>query len=72
MSMRGLGSRRERDVEDGADEAALPGRLGPTNCAKGASSESESPDELEEDEDEEEAGRVVLGAGFAGAPAENG
>ena len=71
MSMRGLGGRRERDTEDGADEAALPGRFGPTSCAKGASSESESSDELDEDEEDEAAGRVVFDAGFAGAAAVN-
>lgn len=71
ISMRGFGGIRVRDVEEGAEDAALPGRFGPTNCAKGASSESESSDVVVEDDEEEEARRVVLGAGFAGAAAEN-
>ena len=78
ISMRGLGGRRDparaRDAEEGAEEAALPGRFGPTSVARGASSESESSEELEDDEvDDEEAWyveRVFLGVGFAGGVAD--
>ena len=56
-SMRGLGGRRDsalgRVVEDGADDAELPGRLGPTSVASGASSESDEDEELEDDDDED-------------------
>ena len=56
ISIRGLDGTREPALgreEDRAEDAALPGRLGPTSVASGASSESEE-DELEEDEDEDE------------------
>ena len=53
MSMRGLDGMRGRE-EERAEDAALPGRLGPTSVARGASSESEA-EEFEDDvEDEEE------------------
>ena len=78
ISMSGLGGRRDparaRDAEEGAEDAALPGRFGPTNVARGASSESESSDKLEDDEDDDEEAwyveRVFLGAGFAGGVAD--
>ena len=56
ISINGFDGTREPALgreEDRAEDAALPGRLGPTSVASGASSESEE-DELEEDEDEDE------------------
>ena len=45
ISMRGLEGTRDwaldRVAEEGAEDAALPGRLGPTRVARGASSESD-------------------------------
>lgn len=66
MSMSGFGGRRvcARAADDGADDAALPGRRGPTRVARGASSDEE--EELLELEDEEEE-RTWMERGFCGA-----
>ena len=55
-SIRGLDGAREPALgrDDGADDAALPGRLGFTNVASGASSESDDEDELEVDDDDDD------------------
>ena len=69
ISMRGLEGTRDwaldRVAEEGAEDAALPGRLGPTRVARGASSESDDEELLEllEEEDEE---RRRMECGFGG------
>ena len=72
ISIRGLDGTREPALgreEDRAEDAALPGRLGLTSVASGASSESED-DALDEEEEEEECRcteRVLDGGSVAEA-----
>lgn len=66
MSMSGFGGTRDcaRVADDGADDAALPGRLALMSVASGASSDDD--EELLELEDEEEE-RIRIEWGFGGA-----
>ena len=57
--------------EEHAEDAALPGRLGPTSVASGASSESDE-EELEDDEDEDEERRCTELFGGGIGPEEAG